>query len=271
MKIEQRTCFVLILFALLAFSLFAGGCSSGDSSDPDPNPRPNAAQKKVDEGQAALEAGDYNTAVSNLAEADALAPNDPEIRTLRATAYASRAGVSVDSLTESLTDHYTDGSTALAPAPLPKIIGLMNYADPGEFAVRTMDTGKALDLMVAGDPTLASLGDEDRATVGALAMVHTLQQTTLILEGNSPARLTDAEIETLVSANYADHQEGLNRAVAVAAHTRGDLIAAMTDPLTELVASGEVETLLADYGMDDGEVTEQELLDLLQGLNDPAP
>jgi hypothetical protein len=239
MKIDKRHTFVLIILLAALF-----GCNSdGDSSAL----RSEEAQANVDKGIIALNEGNFNEALELIGIAEALSESDSETQVLLANAYAGRAGVSLESLTESLTGNYTDGTTELAPS-LSKFIGMVNYYDENEFNLRTNDTTKALELFVAQD--IESLSDDDRATVATLATVNATQYITQILEGNHPAQLSDEEIKTLIEENFDTRAKSLIKAASLALELKYELVTAMTAS-TESITSVVLDAFLADSGLSD--------------------
>jgi hypothetical protein len=252
MIIDKRHTFVLIILIATLF-----GCNSDDDSstlrseDDSSTLRSEQAQANIEEGTIALNEGNFNEALELIGIAEALSDSDSEpdseTQILLANAYAGRAGVSLESLTESLTGNYTDGTTKLAPS-LSKIMGMVNYYDENEFNVRTNDTTKALELFVAQD--IATLSDDDRATVASLATVNATQNITQILEGNHPALLSDEEIKTLIEDNFDTRADSLIKAASLALELKYELVTAMT-ATTDNITSVVLDVFLVDSGLSD--------------------
>jgi hypothetical protein len=252
MIIDKRHTFVLIILIATLF-----GCNSDDDSstlrseDDSSTLRSEQAQANIEEGIIALNEGNFNEALELIGIAEALSDSDSEpdseTQILLANAYAGRAGVSLESLTESLTGNYTDGTTKLAPS-LSKIMGMVNYYDENEFNVRTNDTTKALELFVAQD--IATLSDDDRATVASLATVNATQNITQILEGNHPALLSDEEIKTLIEDNFDTRADSLIKAASLALELKYELVTAMT-ATTDNITSVVLDVFLVDSGLSD--------------------
>ncbi|ABM05086.1 predicted glucosamine-6-phosphate isomerase [Psychromonas ingrahamii 37] len=234
MKIDKRQTFVLITLLLALF-----GCNNDSDSSVI---RSEEAQVNVDKGIIALNEGNFNEALALLGKAEALSSSDSETQLLRGKAYAGRAGVSVKSITQSLTANRTDGTTELAPSSS-NIMGIMNYYDENEFKIRTTDTNKALALFVEQDPSLESLSNDDRATLAALAAVNATQNITLILKGDNPMKLSDQEIKNLVEDNFDAQADSLIKATDLALKLKYELVTAIT------ATTGSITTAVVDASL----------------------
>ncbi len=253
----------LMLAALLVFT---AGCSGYKESTSD------IVDEIVDTAADAIAVGDYQTAIDELSDAADLDATDPDVVALQVDAYSARAGATTEALAAALDTG--DGTPAVTVA---NVMTQVNYSDADEFAVRSLDTSKALDLAVSaaagGDVT--TLDTETKVKASTLAATSTAQSVTKALDGESPTNLSDAEIATKVSANYAAIAGDLNKAANIAVTLRADLLSSLVaNPAAALAVKAAVSTdivdidaYLAQYGLDDGNVSEAELIALLQSLN----
>lgn len=265
-------------FALMAVFLFLclplSGC--GDSNVFDSLADDNSPEAQLDLGLAAIDNGDYESAIATLEALNLAYPNDPEIERYLASAYAGRAGFDALTLINILSQDDEGGNDAEMFRTIGDLFGADESGNIPELASKIADVGSALDLLAPDGLT----DDESRFQAGLYGATQSVLLTVDILDGASIDRIetmTNDEIATRVGNNFGAPLSdtdptakgvALVESLALVADAAIDL-ANSVDP-----ASGdsndiavEMDIMLGDIGYaDDNDVDQNELTLYLQSL-----
>jgi hypothetical protein len=260
---------------LLFICLTLSGC--GDSNVFSSLADDDTPAARLDQGLAAINAGDYETAIATL---EGLDQDDPAVRRYLASAYAGRAGFDAIELIDILSRDDADysGSDGSAEQKMFDTLAAMFGADAEgripELAGRITDLGNALALLT--DDGRAD--EEGRFQAGLYGSVQTVLLTADLLDGAGIDRiknLSDTEISDLVAANFdrpvsagdaTPKGEALNASLLLVADASAGLKLGL-EPGDSNDMADEMDELLNELGYDDdGRVDQTELIDYLRNL-----
>lgn len=253
---------VWIILILSASLMFLSGCflESGTSTVYIPVFTPMEIAEMINEAAENVEKMNYSDALNVLSLALISDPDNPALKSAKASTLAARAGVSTEEFDDDIIRD-EDGSVNLV-ATIYRVSNSINYHNPEVTKFGIKDVENAILTLASDDFDVSSLSTAVKAEIGKLALLQTALATNYLFEGKSPETMTDTEIEIAFTDRYDEVSSSLGMAAHFVEATKFDLAYAVNMNAGDTLKTQAGIELILDL------IKGNSLLTLVQTFND---